>query len=528
MKNLKYILLVFVAFAVAACEDNLDTFPTDQAGGAELFSDVDKAMSTINGLYRAMYVTEWGTGWEHEQFGHISIVHSGNLMAEDMVQAEMGSGWFYFDYMYQVKADYTNTRGRPYSSWNFYYTLITNVNSILASKDELTGAPSKINSLMGQAFALRAFSYFYLARFYQQSIAVDGGGNLPGVPIYTEPTSIKTEGSGRGTLNDVYKLVNADIDSALVRLQPDKAQERVHISNLDYYSANGLKARIMLEQKKWQEAYDAATEALKGGTSALSGTDVSGGFAFNDATKNCVLWGFEVLDDQVAGAGRAMLFGHMDASASDYYASKARVCVSSWLYDQVKANDVRKNWWYGPLAEGDEQATGTEKSYNQFKFQFANVATGSGDYIFMRHEEMLLMQAEALCMLGQYGEARTILEDLMKERQPGYNISGLTDVNTLTVNNVNGPTTPSSGSLTLMDEIMLQRRIELWGEVSRIYDIKRLGTGFTRDFAGSNHSELIPYVDSKNKLCPDWVMAIPQAEFDGNSAMDATKDQNPW
>ncbi len=527
MKKLKYIILAFVAIAIAACEDNLDTFPTDQAGGAELFSDVDKAMSTINGLYRAMYVTEWGTGWEHEQFGHISIVHTGNLMAEDMVQAEMGSGWFYYDYMYQVKSDFTNTQGRPYSSWNFYYTLITNVNSILASKDALNGAPTKINSLIGQAYALRAFSYFYLARFYQQSIAT-GGGDLPGVPIYTEPTTIETEGVGRGTLADVYKLINADIDSAVVRLNPEKAQERVHISNLDYYSANGLKARIMLEQERWQEAYDAATEALKGGSSMLPGSDVSGGFAFNDASKNCVLWGFEVLDDQVAGAGRAMLFGHMDASASDYYASRARVCVSSWLYNQVKANDVRKNWWYGPMAEEDEQATGTEKSYNQFKFQFSNVATGAGDYIFMRHEEMLLMQAEAKCMLTQYAEARTILEGLMAERQSDYDISDLTDANTLTTNSDNGPTTPSSGSITLLDEIMLQRRIELWGEVSRIYDIKRLGTGFTREFAGSNHSELIPYVNSLDPLCPDWVMSIPQAEFDGNDAMDAINDQNPW
>ncbi|WP_430815039.1 RagB/SusD family nutrient uptake outer membrane protein [Carboxylicivirga sp. RSCT41] len=525
MKNLKYILLICMVFAIASCEDNLDTFPTDQAGGAELFSDVDKAMSTINGLYRAMYVTEWGTGWEHEQFGHISIIHSGNLMAEDMVQAEMGSGWFYYDYMYQVKSDFTNTQGRPYSSWNFYYTLITNVNSILASKDVLQGAPSKVNSLMGQAFALRAFSYFYLARFYQQSLAV-GGGDLPGVPIYTQPTSIETEGVGRGTLSDVYELINADIDSAIVRLHPDVSQERVHISNLDYYSANGLKARIALEQENWQEAFDAAAEALKGGTSMLAGSDISGGFAFNDSGQDCVLWGFEILDDQVAGAGRAMLFGHMDASASDYYASRSRVCVSSWLYNQVKANDVRKNWWYGPIE--DEQATGTQKSYNQFKFQFANVATGAGDYIFMRHAEMLLMQAEAKCMLGQYGEARTILEALMADRQPGYDISGLTDANTLTVDSENGPTTPASGSLTLLDEIMLQRRIELWGEISRLYDVKRQGTGFTRDFEGSNHSELIPYVDSQNPLCPDWVMAIPQAEFDGNSALDPVIDQNPW
>ncbi|WP_289054614.1 RagB/SusD family nutrient uptake outer membrane protein [Carboxylicivirga marina] len=524
MKLYKLLLAIFLVAGFLACEDNLDTFPTDQASGPELFSDVDKAMSTINGLYRAMYQTGWGGGWEHEQFGHVALMHCGALMAEDMVQNEQGSGWFYYDYKYQVKSDYTHTAGRPYSTWNFYYTLITNANSILASKETLSGAPSKVNSLMGQAFALRSFCYFNLARFYQQTYV--GNENLPGVPIYTEPTTIATEGKGRGTLADVYIQVNADIDSALYRLHPDRAAEKVHISNIDYYTANGIKAQVMIEQERWQEAYDAAAEALTGSTSMLSESDISGGFAFNDISSNSVLWGFEVIDDQVPGAGRAGIFGHMDASADDYYAFKSRVCISNWLYDQVDNGDVRKSWWNGALAE--DEPSGTNLSYNQFKFQFGNVSTGAGDYIFMRHEEMMLIMAEAECMLERYAAARQILSDLMDERLAGYDISGLTDSKILTTGDANGPTTPSVGNLTLLDEIFLQKRIELWGEHPRIYDVKRKKTGFTRDFAGSNHSNKISGIDTENPLCPDWVMSIPQAEFDGNEAMDQDKDQNPW
>jgi hypothetical protein len=525
MKIYKILLLVLIV-VFTACEDNLDTFPTDKASGAELFSDVDKAMSTINGLYRAMYQTGWGTGWYHEQFGHVALMHSCGLMGEDMVQNEQGSGWFYYDYRYQVKSDYTGTRGRPYSTWNFYYTLITNVNTTLASEEVLSGAPTKVNSLMGQAYALRAFCYFNLARFYQQTYF--GNESLPGVPIYTEPTTIKTEGKGRGTLQDVYTLINADIDKAVTLLHPDKAAERVHISNIDYYSANGIKAQIMLEQRRWQDAFDAAEIALSGKTSMISGDDIKNGFAFNDATNKSTLWGVEVIDDQVPGAGRAGLIGHMDASAESYYAYKSRVCASNWLYDQVAADDVRKNWWNGPIPEDQEKSTGTMLSYNQFKFRFKNPSTGAGDYIFMRHEEMMLIQAEAQCMLEQYSASRTILENLMSNRQESYDISTKVNANTLTVSDANGPTTPAGGSITLLDEVMLQRRIELWGEVPRIYDIKRYKTGFSRFFTDSNHSSKLSEEKTLNPMNPDCVMSIPQAEFDGNPAMDATDDQNPW
>ncbi len=104
----------------------------------------------------------------------------------------------------------------------------------------------------------------------------------------------------------------------------------------------------------------------------------------------------------------------------------------------------------------------------------------------------------------------------------------MTDANTLTTNDPNGPTTPAGGSATLLDEIILQRRIELWGEVGRIMDIKRLKTGFTRNFDGSNHPDKLLSRNTLNPEYPDFVMSIPQSEFDGNNNMDETTDQNPW
>ena len=79
---------------------------------------------------------------------------------------------------------------------------------------------------------------------------------------------------------------------------------------------------------------------------------------------------------------------------------------------------------------------------------------------------------------------------------------------------------------TLMDVIILQRRIELWGEAERIFDILRLKTGFNRNAPGTNHS-FIPTWNTLDPANKEFILTIPQKEFDGNTSLNATKDQNP-
>lgn len=523
MKTYKLLIILILSVVTFSCLNELDTNPTDSTSGDVLFSDVDKANVALNGIYRAMYVaTQWSANWADEEFAAKAFTLTCDLMAEDMVQNEGGSGWFWFDYKYNVKSDYTHKNGRPYSIWFFNYTIISNVNAIIASEEGMKGAPSEISSLMGQAYALRAYAYFNLIRFYQQTYK--GHENAPGVPIYTEPTTNTSEGKPRGTVAQVYAQIDSDIEKAIELLNPEVAAPRAHISHFDYYSANGLKANIALEKNDWATAESAADIAMSGGTSMLSMNDLNKGFAFNDASAATVLWGAQIIAEQTSGF--QSFFGHMDASTS-FYAETSRKCISNWLYNQMSDTDVRKNkWWIEPLEVNAE--IGPMLSYNQVKFKFSDPTNAVGDLIYMRHEEMMLIKAEAMCMQAKYPQARLVLNELMAERDPEYDISALTNASTLTTNDPNGPTTPAVGSVTLLDEIILQRRIELWGETGRILDVKRLKTGFSRNFAGSNHADKLLSRNTLNPEYPDFVMSIPQSEFDGNTSMDETADQNPW
>src|SRR5690606_28973331 len=118
------------------------------------------------------------------------------------------------------------------------------------------------------------------------------------------------------------------------------------------------------------------------------------------------------------------------------------------------------------------------------KFRYADKASDLGDYIFMRAEEMQLVKAEALAQNNKLTEARTALEALLKLRNPsGYQtlLANATMSKDLKMGSIGTPT-------TLMDHIILQRRIELWGEAERIFDVLRLKTGFDRNAANSNHT----------------------------------------
>ena len=110
----------------------------------------------------------------------------------------------------------------------------------------------------------------------------------------------------------------------------------------------------------------------------------------------------------------------------------------------------------------------------------------------------------------------------MDYRDPAYTC-------TKTGKDLGATTDLATGSLR--EEIINQRRIELWGEFGRIYDIRRLHQGFVRSTADGHPSGAAKASLNAKTADPEsykWVMVIPQAEFDGYANMDETKDQNPF
>lgn len=522
MKKIVYSLLLLsftLLLGMGCSKEDLTTTPTDQVSGPVIFESSEKAMTAVTGIYRSLNQYGYGSGWHHENGGLQAFILALDLRGEDHIMDSSGSGWFWYDYRVDTQGDYRHNAGHQYTWWNYFYSVINNCNYIIANEERLTkdGSPMGMY-VMAQAYAMRSFSYMWLVQCYQQN-----DPSLPGVPIYTEPTTPESEGKGRGTVQDVYNQANKDLDHAIELYEkagkiPTRTSEEV-----DVYVAYGFKARHALVQHDYQTALEYAKKALdKPGLKIGSPDDIA---TINNCDKPNVMWGLKVITDQASVNGE--IFYHMDADSGNKYSS-ARHLISKWLYDGIPDSDCRKAWWQAPLPEdqwgiaGDPEhkGEGSRRSWCQKKLVFSNVQASEGDLIFMRAEEMLLIAAEASCTLQKYDEARQFLLQLGSKRMPGDSyakrLEKIANGNTLNPN-TNG------NLLNLMDEILFQRRVELWSEVPRTHDLLRLGLGYNRDYPDSNHTDKI----KKEPKSPDFIMWLPLSEFDGNKALDVTKDQNP-
>lgn len=520
-KNLfKYIFVGVTALSMTACSDQLETSPSASVSGDQLLGSATNALIPLNGVIRSMYTAGVSnTVNTHQCFGISAYNLMADVMGEDCIMSAPGSGWFWYDCIYDMKSMYTSEGWRPYEAWNGYYGWISNVNYIINAEKTMSGSDTEKNYVLGQAYAIRAYSYFMLAQTFARTYK--GHEQDPCVPIYTEPTNIETEGKKRSTVEDVYKQITADITQAIEKLR--NAGERTVKSHIDLYTALGFQARIALTMEDWNTAKAAAEEVINDGPYSIGeSAEILNGM--NDVSAKNVMWGAIISADQ-SGA-YAGFFTHMDAD-QDAYGASARKQINKELYAKMKDGDIRK--WNSSTKKGwwnPEDVNNKQGGYQQEKFKFKDGSLWTGDYIWMRVEEMYLIAAEANCRLGGAANEATAqrhLCNLLSKR-------GYTTVDLQQIENLHGCelTTSTSGTTgSLLEEIINQRRIELWGEYGRIYDIRRLHQGFKRTAAMGWPSSALNTGHTEDPESYAWVLTIPQSEFDGNPALDPVKDQNP-
>ena len=490
---------------LTSCLDSaLETSPTDSMSGTGLLANANAALVPLNGVYRSMYASWSPAGNTHQSFGISSYNLMADVMGDDFIQAAMGSGWFWYDCLYMVKDRYTSTSWRSYDLWNCYYTWISNANYILDAEETMEGEEADVNYVIGQAYAIRAYSYFMLAQSFARTYK--GHETEPCCPIYTEPTVAGTQGKPRATVQEVYDQILADINKAVELLN---GTTRQHISHIDNSVAQGIRARIGLVMEDWNMAKTAAKEAIA--TSGCEVIPVEDFMGLNSTTAANVMWGAAINSDQ--SGMYASFFSHMDQDGTGYANGGAYKEINKILYDGMAQNDSRRVWW-DPTDERNE-----DLGYMQNKFRFADTQTWTGDYIWMRVEEMYLTAAEAECRLGEEAAAKEDLSAVMSQRVEGYTCSKTGTALGRLTSDVTG---------SLLEEIITQRRIELWGEFGRIYDIRRLKQGFVRTSEmGWPLDAQLTNRPTDDPECYMWVLTIPQTEFDGNASLNLATDQNP-
>ncbi|MDR1406229.1 MAG: RagB/SusD family nutrient uptake outer membrane protein [Prevotellaceae bacterium] len=520
-----FALTVFVTLLFAACSKDLETNPTDQTSGPVIFADENAAQTAIEGVYALLWRPSFVSGNTSHAYGHQSTLFAQDMMADDITERTAGNGWYMWDYQLdytgQINNNSIGTASRSYNVWNMYYTIISNVNYIIAQEGNIGSNGNVAKNIIAQAYAIRAFAYFELIQGYQKTY--QGHQNDPGVPVYTEPTRSGDEGKPRGTVEEVYTQINADIASALALFTEAGKTRQTHSSHVDYYVTKGFEARIALVQGDNQKAYNAAEEALSRlSRRALLPADITQGFS--NKTLATTLWAMEVIPDQTSIYGS--LYCHLDARDASAHGSGAPKCISSWLYGKIVRYDDARRQWFNDGSNSANPTTGMTVNYLQKKRMSRELANWVGDFIFMRGEEMLLIAAEAKARLSQAGDARNLLLELAQNRLSTSALTAYTTYLNALSTAVNPlPADTNTDPSTVLEEVLLQRRIELWGEVGRIKDILRLKQGYNRNYSGSNHTQMLVSRNSAPESGA-FLFFIPQSEFDGNKNI-LSSEQNP-
>ena len=482
MKKKFTFILVFTLILSSCSDDYLETAPTNQISDVVVFQTVEGAQTVIDGVLRDMR-SHHGPQNQHDQFGVKAIDLCVDLMGEDIAVEKFH--WFGSDYRFENR---TASDQRSLYAWTLFYRIIYNVNGVINHIDDAASDDENLKmNLKAQAFTLRAYSYFQLVQLFQHTFS--GHENAPGVPIYTKTT---VEGKPRDTVSEVYALIIRDLEQAVDLFEESGLQQR-HISNPTINVARGLWARAALVMENWTVAAEKASEARQG-YSIMSPTEYSAGF--DNFKQQNWMWGLEVNSEQ--STTYASWFSHMDWSIGGYcgfgFSPKS---FSLGLYHQMGNGDVRKS-----LVDASSISAGR---LIPKKFSAGNDKGFDADLVMMRPEEMLLIEAEAKARMEEVTSARNLLRTLRSQR-------------------FDRPTPVISSGQALVGEILLERRIELWGEGFRGFDLKRLKLGLDRN--NSNHNPLVARTMVLPEESEKFIYQIPQEEIDANPGM-GKKEQNP-
>ncbi|SDD12464.1 RagB/SusD family nutrient uptake outer membrane protein [Williamwhitmania taraxaci] len=497
MRKIKYILGIAAILSLGACsKDFLETAPTESIPAEDAFNTTSDAYAALNGIHRAMFFQYDA----QDQAGQGSIMIDADLLGEDLVMTTLGNSWFVSTYRW-IDHRNASSSGLPRFAWKFYYKIISNANTIINKIDNCVGPDKDKNQIKGQAFAFRAWAYFNLVQLYGKRYDVTTVPNTQlGVPLLLTNTIM---GQPRATVEENYAQINADLDSSFVRLSNTYARDAK--SHINLKVAQGLKARVALTMGDYTNAATYAALARTGYT-PMNTTQYRDGFS--SITNPEWMWGSAQISDQTTYF--YSFFAYMSLNFSSTNIRSNPKAINNLVYNKIPATDIRKQlWWDGTPASWTSGAwtlpttSFAKYAYMNRKFVVATYTSSVGDVVYMRAAEMYLIEAEALARSGQDGPAQNALFTLVSTRDNAYVKS-------------------TSTGATLIDEITTQRRIELWGEGFRFFDLKR--TNSAMDRTGTNAVPSVSLIVTVPAGDPQWQFKIPKDELNANPAIQSQND----
>lgn len=515
----------------SSCSDYLNTVPIDSASPETFLTNTDQANSLLAGIYNCFYDdnTDWIFPISYE------------AMTDNEYNGSSWSGIPEFAKGTQTSSSYVSTE-----KWDKDWIAIARCNSLIRGMASSTMSQADQAAILAAAKFLRAYYYYDLVMFYGR------------VPIIDENSS--TENMPREDLDKVIAFFHTDIDYAIANLD----------HNFDAGTANkgaayAMKLRMAMYEYDYQTAIDCAEQI------ELLGYELFDNFetlfrdeGIEDPTNKEVLFKINYAKDIRASYKTLVQYHWRSCQTSldmvesfftsnglpikDITASDGTVISKDPTYDATKPFDNRDPRLHlSVMCPGDKYqvdaysinienwAPGVYVSYTGFvACKGANrtdldIGSNDGDdKILIRYGEVLLSWAEAENELNGATSLVYSLIDKLRERVGMVTLSS---------------TMPGLSQAAMREVIRNERRVELYNEGARWFDIRRwkIAQDVMVNLRGLDYTKLTWYSDGE--ITDDWsyvekivdyrsfnadrdyLWAIPLEEMSANEQFAG--DQNP-
>ena len=517
--TIRYLVIFTMILSLGSCKkDFLQTVPTDAISTDIVLSSTENMMLALNGVHRSLYAQN---GRIRYYAGQQYVIPLGEYGASDALHSSAGNGWFRAHIQW---VGHTNANASDMDwLWYNFYNVIGSVNNLINAADNLPMSDD-LHNILGQCYTYRAWAHFYLVQFYGKPYMVGNPATDLGVPIMTA-TEPPYEGKARNTVQEVYDQIKQDLDAAITHFAD--ASPRADLSHLNIDVAKGVAARVYLVTGDWAKAATFAHEARQD-YPLMNEVQYKSGF--NSWSNPEWMWGSKVIQDQTS-----YYWAYFYYCSNNFNGSQVRSnpkFMNHQLYAQIAATDYRRDLilanapsTFDAWNEGQNAGRyASEEDYNDSVDYYRTVVNNSSrhnmvpymhiklsqadgptitpmDVLHMRASEMYLIEAEALARQGLDDQAQTVLYDLVSARDDGYAKS-------------------TNTGQALIDEILTQRRIELFLEGFRYFDMLRNDEELDLTGSGADPSLYLEGMyQARPSENPKWLFSIPQRELNANPNM---------
>jgi hypothetical protein len=449
-----YFLPIILMLAATACDKHLDVTPVSSITKESFFKTENDVQGALNGMYSRL-----------RSQADLNLYVWGEARSEILTNSITGT----LGYEKYYNNSMTVNNAGP--DWGGMYATVNSANLVLKYTPDIPFASADAkNAALAEAYTMRAFLYFVLARTYG------------GVPLRVTPTESYdplTIQMPRSTEAETFQLIKDDINKA-VSLFPNNSFPTGR-NRWSKAAANALKADIYLWTGK---RLNGGTADFTTALNAINDLQTASNlnllpnfadiFKYTNKGNNEILMAIKFL----VGESSNQTFSFNMYSSSTAYpayvpqsqrdsigvtlAGNGNVWrVTQNVRDQFTLDDKRRAATYLDL-----QGSGANQYYTNYGMKYnGTVELGTryfqSDYILYRYADLLLMKAEAKNALGQDPSAEI---NLVRQRAYGTNYTSHVFVSGTKVQND--------------DAILKERLLELALEGKRWWDLVRFGKAF--------------------------------------------------